>query len=272
MKFFSTLVLAMAGVAVAKGANKTEGTSTKSQCNEVSKLTKLMDIANNSTKLDKITKGNTTKADEIKAKATQAQPQLTTLQGNTTLMSACSQIFAVQDSEKSCAMMQGLEKLTALVNNQTALDAKTKGNTTKADALKAKVQAKQADLTAMQSNTTLTSFCAGFKDMVSCKAMANLAKEQAFAKNTTALNEKFNNDADKISKFQAMLSKQTTKINALMSNTTLMDTCKSLGITTAATTGGSSDSKKSAAISVNAMGAGHVLALVSVFAYAVAML
>lgn len=90
-------------------------------------------------------------------------------------------------------------------------------------------------------------------------------------------NEKFNNNQTKIDKFQAKLSSKATKINALMSNSTLMDTCKSLGITTASTTtnGASTsgtDNKKSAAVSVNALGAGHVLALVSVFAYAVAML
>lgn len=94
---------------------------------------------------------------------------------------------------------------------------------------------------------------------------------------TKKQNEKFNNNATKISKFQAKLSSKAEKINALMSNTTLMDTCKSLGITTAATTSGSTsgsttDNKKSAAVSVSALGAGHVLALVSVFAYAVAML
>lgn len=90
-------------------------------------------------------------------------------------------------------------------------------------------------------------------------------------------NEKFNNDQDKITKFQAKLSSKAEKVNALMSNSTLMDTCNSLGITTASTTtgastSGSTDDKKSAAVSVNALGAGHVLALVSVFAYAVAML
>lgn len=91
-------------------------------------------------------------------------------------------------------------------------------------------------------------------------------------------NEKFNGDADKISKFQAKLSSKAEKVNALMSNSTLMDTCNSLGITTASTTtgastsSGSTDDKKSAAVNVNALGAGHVLALVSVLAYAVAML
>lgn len=187
MKFFSALVVAMASVAIAKDANKTDGTSTKSQCNQVSKLTKLVDIAGNSTKLDKVTKGNATKAADIQAKASQASTKLTELQSNATLMTACDQIFAVQDTEDACDKMQGLQKLNALIANQTALDAKTKGNTTKADAIKAKAQEKAADLTAMEANTTLTSFCAGLSDKQSCKSMAKLAKEQEFAANTTAL-------------------------------------------------------------------------------------
>ncbi|KAG6357784.1 hypothetical protein INS49_013663 [Diaporthe citri] len=277
MKFLSALVLAMASVAIAKDGNNTDGTSTKSQCKQVSQLTKFMDIAGNSTKLDKITNGNATKAADIQAKASQASTKLTELQSNATLMTACDQIFAVQDTEDACEKMQGLQKLNALIANQTALDEKTKGNTTKADAIKAKAQEKAADLTAMEGNATLTSFCAGFNDKQSCKAMARLAKVQEFAANTTALNEKFNGDADKISKFQAKLSSKAEKVNALMSNSTLMDTCNSLGITTASTTtgastSGSTDNKKSAAVSVNSLGAGHVLALVSVFAYAVAML
>ncbi|KAG8162861.1 hypothetical protein KVR01_007339 [Diaporthe batatas] len=276
MKFLSTLVVAMASVAIAQDNNKGDGTSTKSQCKQVAKITKLMDLASNTTKLDKVTEGNATKASEIQAKASQAATKLTELQSNTTLMAACDQIFAVQDTENACEKMQGLEKLQALVANQTALDEKTKGNTTKADAIKAKAQEKAADLTAMQGNATLTGFCAGFQDKQSCKAMAKLAKMQEFAQNTTALNEKFNGDADKIAKFQAKLSSKAEKINAMMSNQTLMDACNSLGITTASTTTGASNSnssdKKSAAISINAMGAGHVLALVSVLAYAVAML
>lgn len=187
MKFLSTLVVAMASVAIAQDNNKGNNTSTKSQCKQVAKITKLMDIAGNSTKLDKVTDGNATKASEIQAKASQMATKLTELQSNTTLMAACDQIFAVQDTEDACDKMQGLEKLQALVANQTALDEKTKGNTTKADAIKAKAQEKAADLTAMQGNATLTSFCAGFQDKQSCKSMAKLTKEQEFAQNTTAL-------------------------------------------------------------------------------------
>jgi hypothetical protein len=45
-------------------------------------------LAANSKKLDMITKGNTTKADAIKAKATEGQTQLTIMQSNATLMAA----------------------------------------------------------------------------------------------------------------------------------------------------------------------------------------
>lgn len=185
MKFLTTLVLAMASVAVAK--NNTDGTSTKSQCKQVSKLTKLTELAGNSTKLDKVTKGNATKAADIQAKASAGAAKLTELQGNATLMTACNQIFAVQDMEQACGMMEGLQKLNALIANQTELDAKTKGNTTKADAIKAKAQEKAADLTAMEGNATLTSFCSVQNDKQQCKSMAKLSKEQEFAQNTTAL-------------------------------------------------------------------------------------
>jgi hypothetical protein len=209
MKFLSTIVIAMASVAVAqdnknmgdmnggdmakmgkmgKGNNTMMGMmSTKSQCRQVEKMTKLVELAANTTKLDKVTDGNATKAQEIQAKAAQAQPKLTTLQSNATLMTACNQMFAVQAEERMCGKMMGLEKLQALVMNQTALDAKTKGNTTKADMIKSMAQAKMADLTAMQGNATLTGFCAGVKDKQDCKMMAKVAKEQMFATNTTAV-------------------------------------------------------------------------------------
>lgn len=276
MKFLSTLVVAIAGVAIAQDNNKGDNDSTESQCKQVSKITKLMEIAGNSTELDQLTRGNATRASDIQAKASEAATKLTELKSNATLMAACDQILAVEDTEDDCKKMQRIEKLQALVANQTALDEKTKGNTTMADMIKAKAQEKAADLTAMQGNATLTSFCAGFQDKQSCKAVAKLAKQQKLAENTTALNEKFEGDADKIAKFQAKLSSKAEKVNAMMSNQTLMDTCNSLGIKTAATTttgaSTSTDEKKSAADSVNALGAGHVLALVSVFAYAVAML
>lgn len=193
MKFTSAIVLALAGFAVAKGDNENKaaknstGTSTKSQCKQVQKLTAVTEIAANATQLDKITKGNATKAAEFQARASTAATQLSTLQSNTTLMDACSQIFAVQAMDKSCGQMASIEEAQKIVANQTLLDKVTKNNATKADAFKAKVAAKAADLTAMQSNTTLTTYCAVQDDKAACKVMAKLNKEQALAANTTAL-------------------------------------------------------------------------------------
>lgn len=191
MKFTSAIVLTLAGFAVAKGNNKSAGnstgTSTKAQCKQVEKLTFLTDVAANTTKLDKITKGNATKAADFQAKAAAATTQLQTLQSNATLMTACDAIFAVQQMSEQCGEMASIEKAQKIVANSTALDKVTKGNTTKADAFKAKVAAKADTLTTLQANTTLTTYCAALDTKSSCKAMAKLAKEQAQATNTTAL-------------------------------------------------------------------------------------
>lgn len=191
MKFTSAIVLTLAGFAVAKGGNNkaanSTGTSTKSQCRQVEKLTALTDIAANSTKLDKITKGNATKAAEFQAKASTAATELSTLQGNATLMTTCNQIFAVQAMTQDCASMASIEEAQKIAANQTLLDKATKNNATKADAFKAKVAAKAADLSTMQANTTLTAYCSTLSDKAACKTMAKLNKEQTLAANTTAL-------------------------------------------------------------------------------------
>jgi hypothetical protein len=52
---FSIIFLSFALVVAAKDANKT--LSEKGQCREITQLTKLVDLANNSTKLNLVTKG-----------------------------------------------------------------------------------------------------------------------------------------------------------------------------------------------------------------------
>lgn len=192
MKFTSAIVLTLAGFAVAKGGNNkaadnANGTSTKAQCKQVEKLTFLTDVAANTTKLDKITKGNATKAAEFQAKASSAAGELQTLQSNATLMGECNTIFAAQKMAQQCGEMASIEEAQKIVANQTKLDKITKGNTTKADDFKAKVAAKADTLTQLQANTTLTTYCSSLDTKAACKTMAKLAKEQAEAQNTTAL-------------------------------------------------------------------------------------
>lgn len=223
MKFFSVLLLAAAGSVIAKG----NSTSTKSQCKQVQKLTKIVNLAANSTRLDDKTDGNATKADAIKAKASEAATTLSTLQANTTLMAACSQIFAVEDMEDACSQMASLEKLTALVANATKLDNKFDGNATKIAAVQAKASAGADELATLSSNTTLTQFCAA-KDLEStCSSMAKLQKEVDKASNATALSEKFNGNTTKVEKAQAKASKAAEKLQAMSSNSTLVNLCAS---------------------------------------------
>ena len=80
----SVVLLAAAGSALAKESNSNKavrnGTlSTKAQCAEVSKLTKLTNLAGNETELSLVTKGNSTKAAAIQAKASDAASRLSTL-------------------------------------------------------------------------------------------------------------------------------------------------------------------------------------------------
>lgn len=144
MKFTSAILLALASFAIAKGNNddnednqqgqssNSTGTSIKSQCNQIDDLTELTELAANATKLDKHTHGNATKAQEIQAKASTAATKLATLQSNTTLMTSCNQIFAVEDMKDACEDMSDIEEAQQIVANQTLLDKKTKNNATKA--------------------------------------------------------------------------------------------------------------------------------------------
>ncbi|KAJ9149824.1 hypothetical protein NKR23_g4036 [Pleurostoma richardsiae] len=249
MKFLPVFLLATAGVAFGKG----NSTSTKSQCKQVEKLTELVNLAANATRLDDKTDGNTTKASAIQAKASSAAATLQTLEANSTLMAACNQIFAVQDMEDSCSQMASLEKATALAANQTLLDAKFGNDTAKADKLKAKAAAGATELATLQGNATLTQFCAALDDAETCDTMAKLQKQVDKAANATALDAKFDGNSTKVAAFQAKASKAAAKLAVMTSNSTLVNLCAASGSGTQAstdsTTSGSASSSSSSAAS-----------------------
>ena len=62
----------------------------KDECDIMNKLEKTVDIANNATKLDKITNNNATKIAEFKAFASKAATKLTAFTSNSTLVAACN--------------------------------------------------------------------------------------------------------------------------------------------------------------------------------------
>lgn len=197
MKFTSVIVLALAGFVAAadkgeaeghsKHGNGTKAVTTKSQCKQVNKLTQITDLAANTTKLAEKADNNATLIAEFQAKAAKAKTTLDTLKTNATLIAACNAIFAEEDMQDSCDQMYELEAANQIINNATLLAEFTENNTTKADKFKAKVAKASAALPALQSNATLTAFCAAEQDKSTCKAMAKVAKHQALAANTTAL-------------------------------------------------------------------------------------
>jgi hypothetical protein len=155
--------------AATSGNQKANGTahakSEKSQCNEISRLTQLTEFASNATKLTELeTKHNltATQLNEIKAEAANATTRLTELKANTTLVSQCAAVAADKQLKSQCKEIETLTKLTAFVNNATALsELQAKRNLTAAQMEEIKEEAANATakLQTLTSNTTLTASC-----------------------------------------------------------------------------------------------------------------
>ncbi|KAL3426402.1 hypothetical protein PVAG01_03193 [Phlyctema vagabunda] len=180
---FFTLLLSTAVVAKGGNNNGTKEVNDKSICKQYAKLTKLVDQASNTTKLESKTKNNATKIAEIQAKASTASVKLTEMSSNATLVSTCAVIQAADDTKDDCEKMQKLQKSIDLVNNSTKLEAKTKGNETKIAKLQAKATEATAKLAEMSSNTTLVDACS---TIAADKAAKKQAKEASSSASGTA--------------------------------------------------------------------------------------
>ena len=168
-----------------KGEHHKNGTagadSERRQCAEISRLTELMDLVNNATRLQELeTKHNLTQTqiDKLKSQAANDTTKLKTLQSNSTLMSQCAVVDADQKLKSQCHEMSALTKLSDLASNATALnDIQTKRNLTAAqiDKIKELAQNATAKLTKLKSNSTLVSACKNVKSSSgkggSCKSL-----------------------------------------------------------------------------------------------------
>ncbi|RDW91636.1 hypothetical protein BP5796_02801 [Coleophoma crateriformis] len=83
------------------------------QCKAMNKLQKVVDTANNATKLDKATKGNATKAAAFQARASQAAIKLSTMTSNSTFMTACAALKTTKDGTASAAAASTTAKSAA---------------------------------------------------------------------------------------------------------------------------------------------------------------
>ncbi|KAI0148837.1 hypothetical protein GGR57DRAFT_230839 [Xylariaceae sp. FL1272] len=232
----------LAAAVSAKGHNKDKllnsttlaTASVKNQCAAIDEMSKIIDLANNDTLLEEYAKNNDTKIAKIKAKAANLTSELTSLTSNTTLMGECSVITAHEEAKQACGQMDDLAKDIATAANDTKLEDKFDGNATKISEFKVKAESKATELADMASNSTLTAFCAVQADKSTCKSISKIQEKIAKDTNTTRLNAKFDGNETKIAKQQAKAAKLQTELDALMANTTLMDTCASMNISVAA--------------------------------------
>lgn len=137
--------------------------------------------------------------------------------------------------KQSCRKMRRLFALSQITANQTKLDAwvaEGKLNTAEVDALKSKAANATAELQTLQSNTTLVAECAVVnaerKSIAQCMRLKQLTKMASLAGNSTALaafGQKRGLNETQIEKLKAKIADAPTKLQALMSNTTLTTFC-----------------------------------------------
>lgn len=224
--------------------------STEFKCLEIHDLTKLVNLANNATRLNRTTHGDATKAAAIKAEASKAASTLAGLKSNSTLVASCDKIFAHEEMVEQCARMHSFERLEALAANATRLDNKFHGDAAKISAVKAEATADASKLSKLSGNATLTQFCAARRDHQRCLTLERLQKEVDRAANATHAG-----GAHKTGKAHAEASSSAAaKLNQLKSNTTLVNYCNSQSKSgsNGSSTGGSSSSQTSSSSSPGA--------------------
>ncbi|KAK0113997.1 hypothetical protein ONS95_014238 [Cadophora gregata] len=205
--------------------------SEKSQCKQIRKLQKFVDLASNTTKLEEVTNNNATKVAEIQAEASAAATQLTTLQSNATLVSDCAVINASEEQEDRCEETLELQAFIAFASNTTALAAQTNNNATKMAAIQAKASTAATKLQALTSNSTLQAACPAILQKEECKGMKKLEKFIEKANNQTLLDQATNGNTAKADKIKAEAVQAQAQLTELQSNKTFMDACAALGIT-----------------------------------------
>lgn len=126
------------------------------QCQETFTLQRFVAFAENTTAVAVKTNNNETKIAAIQAKASQASAKLQILTSNSTLQAACPAVM----QKDECKAMERLQKFVNNANNQTKLDKSTKGNSTKAEEIKAEAAQAQTRLTEWTNNETFMAACA----------------------------------------------------------------------------------------------------------------
>jgi hypothetical protein len=229
---FSVLFLSflLSGAVTAKdhNDNSTKAISENDRCHEITGLNQLVALASNITKLNKITKNNATKIAEIQAKASSASTTLSTLQSNSTLMSACAVIDAAQAETDGCQETFLLQRFVAFAANTTAVGSATQNNATKIADIELRASDAAAKLQTLTSNSTLQAACPAVMQKDECTAMDKLTKFVNVANNSTKLNDITKGNATKAAEIRALATKAHTMLTAMQGNATFVAACDAL--------------------------------------------
>jgi hypothetical protein len=262
MQLQSFVVSLLLATSVAAKGNKTHETKTlseKGECKEMVKLNALVDLASNTTKLDKITKNNATKVAEIQAKASTASTTLKTLQSNSTLMSACAVIDAQEAEDDSCQETFALQRFVEFAANSTAVATATKNNATKIANIQLEASKAASKLQTLTSNSTLQAACPAVMQRNECAMMKTLQKFVNVANNQTKLDALTKGNTTKEAEIKAKAATAQTKLTVMQSNATFTAACTALDASEKGTSGSSSstgisstDAKSASSILKNA--------------------
>jgi hypothetical protein len=229
MQLTSLLVtIFLASNVAAKGDGVMKVMSDAGMCKMLRKENQLIALANNQTMLESITKGNTTKQDEIKTKAQEAQTQLTMMQSNQTLMATCEVINAQVAEEDQCTQSFILQKFVAFAANETAVATVTQNNASKIADIQLKASQAAAKLDVLNSNTTLQADCPAVFQKDECKFMNGLMKFVSFANNQTMLDMVTKGNTTKETQIKKQAEQAQTQLTAMQSNATMVAACDAL--------------------------------------------
>ncbi|PQE26779.1 hypothetical protein CJF31_00003487 [Rutstroemia sp. NJR-2017a BVV2] len=271
MQYSTLFVSLLLSVAVTA---QTASRGDEQTCKEMLKLNAVVQLANNQTKLDTITRMNATKIQEIQAQASKASTKLTQLQSNQTLMTTCAVVDAEIMTNSSCTQQFILQKFVDFAANDTLVTQTVNNDATKVADIELKASMAAAKLQQLQSNATLQAACPAVFAADECKMVKALAKFSELATNQTKLDKVAKGNTTRADQIKSAAALAGTQAMMLQANQTLMDSCKQLGISTDATSNkGTTDSNKSTSKSgavVN--GASASALLVGVLAAAVVML
>ncbi|EJT79353.1 hypothetical protein GGTG_04437 [Gaeumannomyces tritici R3-111a-1] len=262
MQFFNLMVLALAGTALAaKDPNS-------AKCRQMARLERLEKLAGDDNRLNQRFKNNGTRVADFKKKVNDNKNTLAELKKDTNLVNACAQKKVELKSTFDCYRMMGMQRLEKVVNNQTRLDRVTKNDKTRAEALKKKVNDNKDKLNKLQSNSTLTQFCAGVQTKRQCGRMNRLSKkverDQKMVNDQGALDNRFKKDATRINLFKARAARDQQKLNEMKGNQTLASACNTIATQKKATAPNANEKKSAATASAQSMGVSVALLAVAV--------